>query len=246
MSGKKISRFGKRYEERVAAASAAERAEQERLAARTPAQVAADAVTEAAYDWEMTTKLGDSLASAFQVGLREIETRRIKAQVSTRQAQGGWIESNLTVSHPVGLSGGEGWARQCTVKAHYDIARMGYALTIMNAIDCYGPKKYFVGEEVLQRNATSTDTYESWMLGACNAMYTLISDRWFKVLAAERASAANFKPSVRPQAVNDAVLQLEAMNLGIDDDAIETRVRVDEEAAAIASIKRTLGESSAQ
>lgn len=223
-----ISRFGKRYDERIAAAKAAEDAERERIVRMTPQELAAERVTEAARDWEMTEKVGESLVNSIKVGLKEVERKKKAERVAAQTSSNGWFEAN-------GSSMFGDWAATCVVKPKFEFDRWGYSIHV-TAVNCYGLKDYFFGEDVLMRNSTSTKDYEAWMLGACTAMHVLVGDPWFERVAAERNAPGNFAPTVRPESVDVALLQMQT--LGIYVDGLD-EVREDDEARAIASIMRT-------
>lgn len=238
-----ISRFGKRYDEKIAAAKAAEDAERERVANLTPEELAAERVSAAADDWEVTVKVGDALAKSLKVALQEVEKKVEKRSVATTSADnGGWMESNFIGGRPVPK-----WATWIQIANEFSLDRWGYDVHIkkidMSApMRLDGPRKYFFGDDVLTKNSTTPKAYGDWLMRVAGAMYELLSNPWFGRVAAEGNMPGNFKPSVQPDIVREALEQMEHLNVQVL--GLEERVRVDEEAEAIASIKRTLlGES---
>lgn len=216
-----ISRFGKRYSEKVEAARRAAEAEEERIRNLTPKQLAAEKVTQVAANMETLEATASALAKAVHKALVEVERQKNPIQVDP----GGWFEAG---------SRQPAWAKYVKVKAEYDFMKMGIDLQFTNGVR--GPWHYFIPEEELNEVSATTVTFQEWVMRVGRALYVLLKDG--AVL-----TTANNVPV--PQVIQEACEQLEATgvtmwSLGGTTGPTAYLSQADEEARAIESIKRAL------
>jgi hypothetical protein len=216
-----ISRFGKRYDEKLEAAKRAAEAEEERLRNLTPKQLAAERVTEAAENIETLEETALVVGKALSKALQEVERQKNPIKVNA----GGWFEAG---------SRQPAWAKYVKVKATYDFMKMGIDVEFSTGVR--GPFEYFIPDEVLNEVSATTVTFQEWVMRVGRALYVLLKD------GAPLTASGNQAPG---QVLKEACEQLEATgvrmwSLGGSTSPSDYLSEADEEARAIESIKKAL------
>lgn len=216
-----ISRFGKRYDEKLKSAMQRAIDEEERLRNMTPAEK----VSEAAANFELLEQTGEVLSKALVKALKEVHRQK---SAITKQGSGGWMETTTTNTANVT---GVNWTQGVHFKAVYDMPCDGYRLEASGSLT--GPRKYFIGEESLNRHSATTVTFQEWIMKVARALYVLLRD------GSDIAGNAPLS-----QVVREAMEQLEfaGVQMVTADGYLTSRSEAEELDEAIASIKRTLDE----
>jgi hypothetical protein len=215
-----ISRYGKRYEEKLASAEAAAEAEEERLRNLTPA----DQVSEVVANIELLDRTGVALAKALRVALLD-EERSKQAITSIPTSPNGWMESKST--------GVRTWAKLTDFTAEYVMEPNWYYVGIGGPVT--GHRHYVVPDEVLNHHSRTSVTFQTWVMKVARALYVTLQAR-------ELVHSDNTTPI--PEVTREALEQLEDAGVQL---ATANRQRIStqdvyDEADAIESIKKALGQ----